>query len=420
MNYFRSLLKTIAKSSSAQIIDQIIYSALQFLVIALLVRVMPVTKFGDFSYALVIFLTIKSFGTLGIGMVYIKNVALTNQDSKLIETMSVLIVRLVAAIVLIGVYFISAPLWISSDDVQNLLNVMIIMIFIEAFKTTGEEYFTGTLKYEKIICIKLTSHIIFTLLKCYMLFIYRDFILFIYVNVLEVASLALILVLKIHFSSSRQLGHLEVSHYSRISHYLRSAAVLTLTAVSSMLLTRIDQLMIYHIVDSSALATYALSIRFIDVLNVVQVSICTYVFVALTKQSPDGLEASKVKVGYKLIACVAIGLIVVAYILTTGFSVIFGDDYSVSGLYLMFLSPIIFFGSISNMNAKLMYYNDQTKQIFMCTIESGILNIILNLILIPVYGVYGAIFSTLIVSFYIAIIRDYLYNDLRYITKLRF
>ena len=72
------------------------------------------------------------------------------------------------------------------------------------------------------------------------------------------------------------------------------------------------------------------------------------------------------------------------------------------------------------MNAKLMYFHDQTKQLLLCTIESGILNIILNFVLIPKYGVHGAIFSTILVSFYIALIRDHLYKEVRYIPKLRY
>ena len=64
MSYVKNLLQTIAKSSSSQLLDQILYSALQFIVIAFLVRFLPVATFGDFSYALVIFMTLKSFSTL--------------------------------------------------------------------------------------------------------------------------------------------------------------------------------------------------------------------------------------------------------------------------------------------------------------------------------------------------------------------
>ena len=102
--------------------------------------------------------------------------------------------------------------------------------------------------------------------------------------------MSLLLTIKMRFSHQSYLKSLVQVQADKIAYYAKSAVVLSLTAVSSVLLTRIDQLMIYHFIDSDALAMYALSIRFVDVLNLVQVTIGTHIFISLAKQSSETLK----------------------------------------------------------------------------------------------------------------------------------
>ena len=87
---------------------------------------------------------------------------------------------------------------------------------------------------------------------------------------------------------------------------------------------------------------YALSIRFVDVLNLVQVTIGTHIFISLAKQSSETLKPSNVKSCYRIVAFIAIIMVVLAILIAGLLPFIFGNEYYYSGIYLMILSPIIF------------------------------------------------------------------------------
>lgn len=85
-------------------------------------------------------------------------------------------------------------------------------------------------------------------------------------------------------------------------------------------------------------------------------------------------------------------------------NILFGSEYLPAVTALRFLAISAFFASIQSVPAYLLLMVGKSKILLFNTIISGIANIILNSIFVPIYGISGAAAATMIVSISICIV----------------
>ncbi len=86
---------------------------------------------------------------------------------------------------------------------------------------------------------------------------------------------------------------------------------------------------------------------------------------------------------------------------------LFGVAFSNSVLILYILSFNIVLISIGSIYSKVLYSNNLEKRLFIKVIFGILINILLNIILIELYGVYGVAISTAIALFFVEILYDF-------------
>ncbi len=85
-------------------------------------------------------------------------------------------------------------------------------------------------------------------------------------------------------------------------------------------------------------------------------------------------------------------------------NLLFGSEYIVSKTALQFLSIGIMFSVIFGISRELLSIKGKSKLILLDMIVSGIINIILNLIFVPLYGISGAGFATMLSMIFLNIL----------------
>ncbi|MCG7489656.1 oligosaccharide flippase family protein [Vibrio sp. Of14-4] len=91
---------------------------------------------------------------------------------------------------------------------------------------------------------------------------------------------------------------------------------------------------------------------------------------------------------------------------------LFNDDYLEAWQYIPFLSFAYIFRALYNFSSCALFYDKKTGRIAFVNIFSGIVNISLNLWLIPIYGINAAVLSTLISFIFNYIISEFIsYNS---------
>jgi O-antigen/teichoic acid export membrane protein len=99
---------------------------------------------------------------------------------------------------------------------------------------------------------------------------------------------------------------------------------------------------------------------------------------------------------------------------------LYGVKFTASSEILVVLTWCMFFASIGSVFVKVLYIEHYEKKYLYKSIFGVIVNIILNFILIRLYGVIGAAYATLITLFFVNYVYDLLDKDLRKFYYLKF
>ncbi|MGO5501187.1 lipopolysaccharide biosynthesis protein [Paratractidigestivibacter faecalis] len=165
--------------------------------------------------------------------------------------------------------------------------------------------------------------------------------------------------------------------------------------LSHYVLNQSDRLMISQMVDNSAAALYSVSYSIAMALVIVATAIndsyCPYTFQELDEGRVDGVRMS----GHLILALVGALTVMVMAFAPEVLSVFAGPEYSDAVDIIPPLSASVFFIFFYSMMSNLEYFYKKTSSIAMASVVSAILNIALNLVLIPKFGYKAAAWTTL-------------------------
>ncbi len=180
---------------------------------------------------------------------------------------------------------------------------------------------------------------------------------------------------------------------------ISSSWFLMLSSASVYIYMKIDQVMIGRFLGETAVGLYAAAIRLVEVWYFIPVIICSSIFPAIVnaKKTDNNVYKKRLKALYLLMTVAALIIAFPVSILSPWLiNLFFGLDFSSSApvLQIYIWSSIGFFLGWA-INQYLLSEN-KTKTIMFYNLFSMILNIGLNLVLIPRLGLMGAAWSTLI------------------------
>ena len=159
-----------------------------------------------------------------------------------------------------------------------------------------------------------------------------------------------------------------------------------------------DTFMLGYFKTTADVGIYNVSLATANLMLVIPIAFMTLAFPAITelyaKKKTDELKRVYNKVA-KLITILVLPLFLLMIIIP-GFILnnLFGKDYSLGIMPLIILAVGYFIYAIFNINMNFLKMVKRTKLIAAITLVSAILNVILNLMLIPKYGMIGGAIAT--------------------------
>jgi O-antigen/teichoic acid export membrane protein len=162
---------------------------------------------------------------------------------------------------------------------------------------------------------------------------------------------------------------------------------------------KIDQVMIKNFMEIKEVGYYAAAVKLCEAWYFVPMAVSTSVFPAIVnaKQTSEKLYLNRLQKLYDFLAAIAI-IIAIPVTFLSGFiiDILFGPKFqpaaSVLTIYI-WAGVATFLGVASS---QYLIAENLTKLSFYRTLIGMIINVILNLYLIPVYGINGAAIATLI------------------------
>ena len=405
-------VKKIINNIGWLIFDKIFILLLQFFVGVKIANYYGATLFGQYSYAI----SLVAFSNIYFDL--INSRVLKKYYTK--ENFNILVfnTNFFKNSIAIILFFIPI-IYKFFYKIDNTLFYLLILLCLDNILMTAtsgiENFFEYKLEAKRIVISNNIVKIISYFLQ-YICMILNKGIIFIAI-VRCIGSLIRVIILKYQYNSS-YLGKLENKSVKLdiklIVKIIDESKYLWFSFVSFLIYTQTDRLMINHYLGVEEVGVYTIGMQLSNILAILIGPIQNSLFPKFLELYRNDYQ--KYYNFYKLtntiitqfyLIITLISIIVVKYT----FKYVYSSQYDGAILIYSILAFSVFIKANGSLQTSHMTIKNITKKSFYKTLVSLILNIILNILLIPKYGINGAAIATLITQFIALFLIDFFIKE---------
>jgi O-antigen/teichoic acid export membrane protein len=378
-------------------------------------------QFGLFSYVLAFTALFSGISKLGLDGILVHEIVIQpNKRDVLLGTAFWL--KVFGALLVIVLIALTLP-FTSNDGVTSIYIFIIAagMLF-QAFEVI-EFYFQSQVLAKLVSTCKVIQLVISSFLKIILVLTESKLIWFFLVALFDTVTLAF----SLFIAYKTQKNHTSFYRFFDISnakYLLKYSWPLILSSIIFMIHMRIDQIIIKEMLGEYEVGIYSAAIRLSEVWFFIPVMITSSLFPSIikAKKYSGTLYVERLQWLYTfmvwLAICIALPITFLSNWLVT---ILYGAAYSAAGKVLMIHIWSGVFVFLSSAFGKYLIIENITMVNFYRVFYGAIINILLNLIFIPRFGIVGSAYATLISLFTINIFYDVFIANLRIqlIMKLR-
>ncbi|MDD3159852.1 MAG: flippase [Candidatus ainarchaeum sp.] len=390
----RPMVQKIIKNIGWLSIDRIIQLFISFTVILWMIRYLGPNNWGILNYVWAFTGLFSVFIPLGLNQILFKNLV-ENPEKKNVLIGTVFYLQFLSSI-----FFIILTILFAFLFIEDLLLFLFIVIFsfsniFYAFQTIST-YFDSKVESKYSAISREVALVIAALIKIYFILFNFSIIYFIFVSLIEQFFLVLSL---IYFYSKTKNNLFKFNFNFLIAkNLLKSSWPLILSGVAMMIYLRIDQLFVGTMLSMYDLGVYSVVVKLAEFGNVLPgILIASFVPSIIINKLNFTLYTTRLTKLYSLVIFLAIGLFIFLFVFADLIILfLYGVQYLAAVPILRIYSIAIIPFFISVVLAQYFVIENLTKYSFYTTVIGAVTNIVLNLILIPIYGLYGAAIATVI------------------------
>lgn len=358
-------------------------------------RYLGAEQFGILSYAIAFVAIFNPIAKLGLDGIVVRD--LINAPGQKINLLGTAFwLKLGGAF--LSLAFVMLVVQLSSNDYTVKLYILIIatgMIF-QSFEVVAF-YFQSQVQGRYISSSKLLQLLFSSILKIYLVLVDGDLKWFVLISLVDQATLAAAYL--IIYRRQQLSGFFRSFECNIAKKLLKDSWPLIFSGLVVLVYMRIDQVMIKEMLGDKEVGIYSVAVRLSEVWYFVPMVITTSVFPSIVnaKKISEALYYARLQRLYSLMVLVAIGVAVPTTIISDWLIVyLYGEEYRIAGEVLrinIWAGVFVFLGVASGSwlaNENLQHLD------FLRTFSGAVANVLLNLILIPAYGIVGAAIATVI------------------------
>lgn len=404
-------MKALFYNTSWLVSEKALRNILELILSILLVRYLQPELFGVYSYCLAVLSLFLVLSKLGVDPVLVKECVDQKDMTDQLMT-SVFWLRVFGGLLAATLMLFFAFLF-SEQQERLFLTVLVFSLLFSPFLIV-EFYFQAFNKNKIPAICRVAQLALFFPLKVFLLVYKFDLIYFLLAVLMEGVFLSCSYVY-VYWQECRTL-FFNAPSVSIMKRFLKLSWPLFFAAISVIVYMKIDQVMIRHLLGEYETGIYSAAARISEAWYFIPVLVCASLFPSLIRSKEKGQDVYKRNLMslFCLLSFVSIMAIVVCWIFSRYFIVtVFGDEYaaSVDVLNLHILSGLfVCFGVASGY-----WLLNEGLQILSLyrTVAGAVVNVVLNLVLIPVMGIYGAALSTLVSYAVSGLFADLFYEETR-------
>lgn len=412
----RQVVSKILKNLQWLIFDRFLRYGVGLFISILVARYLGPEKYGLLSYGLAFASIFGPIATLSADSLIVRNISwFPERESEILGTFFLL--RLLSSLFSVLMCVLSAFFF------ANERGVVLLIIFISSSMFIFQSFYVVDLLYQAklmnkpSVIIQDTGFLISSVMKIYFLYIKADVMAFAFANLMEVVFSAILFFISFNIISKKSFKFSSDIVYNSI----KDIVFLILLGISSVLQSRFDQILIKKLLDLQELGFYSVALRVIELVTIIptlifQVSLPP---ISSAKNQNESVYIERLKQVYRFMFIFS--LVFTICIIPFSKEIIFflyGQKYSRAAEFLPFLTSRIIIASFGL--ARGIYINAEGLFSFslFTYIFGAVVNILLNFLLIPVFGVYGAIISANVGFIFTVFILDQLNPKMRRNSKI--
>ena len=387
--------KIALKSLSWMTFGQLSRTVISVLVTIALARYIGVQGYGALSFALVVVGMAKVGITLGMQNIVIRGI-LEGGDWKNLVFNSIflqILAALVALIVVLGATY----LLIENSESRTLIYILSISLLLQPLQVIAYK-FEATLDQKFISISLLVGSLVGGAAKVGAIYLQANMATIVFLFLLEYAVSTFILIV-FYYRSNQKIfsGVLDTSLLKKIlsdswPYFLGSFAV--------MLYTYTDTIMINYFLSLDRLGNYAIAARLSDMWHILPIAITStalpFLFSEKQNKSSSGEIDSFQRLHNIMVYISYTWILIVFCIGTPTILVVFGDSYVGATQVILPFSFISLFYALGVASSKWYLLEGLQKMTLWRNLFGASVNILLNIYLIPEFGIQGAAYGTLL------------------------
>jgi PST family polysaccharide transporter len=405
-------IKKLIHNSGWLFLDKFIRMGVGLIVGVIVARYLGPDKFGIYNYALAFVTLFSAIASFGIDELIIRNM-IVNPENENIILGSALLLKLIGSIftILLVLFFIRYTK--NYDD--NLL--LIVLIFSSCYMFQSfyiiDSFFKSKQLFNYPIFSFIISFTIASLLKIYLIYLKSTLIFFVAVNFIEVFINAVLLVF-IYCKYNKHFIHWKINKNILVD-ITKKGFPMVFALIANSMYMRIDQIMIGEMLSQNEVGLYSAAVRISESWYVLLGIISTVMLPVLVKAkliSENHYYDVLQKVISINVACSMFFIFLINIFGKQFILLLFGTTYSNASTSLTTLSwagIVCAFGCI--WGSWIVIENMQKWSIINIAFAT-VINILLNYLLIPRYGINGSAIATVVSNLFALFIVGLLDNKL--------
>ncbi len=409
----RANLHTIMANISWLFIDRILRMVVSLFVSIWIARYLGPQQFGLYNYALAFVALFSAFATLGLDAIVIRDIVRSPaQREEILGTAFVL--KVISGIVTFTITLIAVMLLRPQDSFMHwLVGVTAAAMILQAFDTI-DLWFQSQVKSKYVVYAKNGAFTVVTGLKVLLIALHAPLLAFAWIGLVEVALGAVGLVI-VYTRAGYRLSQWHVNR-AQAKKLLLDSTPLMLSSIMIMIYMRIDQIMLGEMIGEQEVGIYAVAVRLVEIWYFIPVAIASSVFpiIIASKQISDALLYARLQKFYNWMTFLGYGIAASVSILARPIVLLlFGDTYARAAPMLALLIWSVLFTNLGVARTVFLNTFNMSKVLLVIVFGSSIINIGLNLLLIPAYQGMGAVIASCVAYAFAAYISCFLYKPLQ-------
>ena len=352
-------------------------------------------QFGVFNYVIAFTAIFTVLSGLGLDGILVRELVNFPQKKEVLLGTAFWL-KLLGAVFATGVM----GLVILASTNNPVVNIYIFIvaggIFFQSF-TIIDLYFQSEVRSKFVSICSMLQLFVSSLLKIYFVFTGADLFWFVVVVLVDQVTFAVSLF--IAYRLQNQKAFYRYFDFSVAKRLIKNSWPLILSSMVVTIYMKIDQVMIKEMLGEYEVGVYSAAVRLSEVWYFIPMIISTSLFPAIlnAKKVSKELYNNRIQRLYTFVFWMAFGICVPMTFLSDWIvSFLYGSAYMEAGQVLsihIWAGVFVFLGVVSGK-----FYLSENMQIYTTinTAVGAIVNVALNYILLPIYGVIGAAFATLI------------------------